>query len=107
MRVIAAARNRDLLVQLPTRKANGHALEIVRADVATAEGREAMVRAATEKFGGLDVLVNNAGIGATGHFAESSPDAAAVDHGDQLLRHRRDDAGVPAVARARARRRRW
>jgi len=33
-----------------------------------------MVRAAKEKFGGLDVLINNAGIGATGHFADSSPD---------------------------------
>jgi short-subunit dehydrogenase len=33
-----------------------------------------MVEAAVRCFGGLDVLVNNAGIGATGHFAEVSPD---------------------------------
>jgi short-subunit dehydrogenase len=76
MRVIAAARNRDLLVQLQDEvKGGGKALEIVQADVATAEGRDAMVRAARERLNGLDVLVNNAGIGATGHFAESSPDA--------------------------------
>ena len=76
MRVIAAARNWDMLVQLQEEvKANGQVLEIVQADVATPEGREAMVRAATDRFGGLDVLINNAGIGATGHFAESSPDA--------------------------------
>jgi short-subunit dehydrogenase len=75
MRVIAAARNIELLQQLVDDvKANGQTLEIVQADVATPEGREAMVRAAQEKFGGLDVLINNAGIGATGHFAESSPD---------------------------------
>src|SRR5215471_2785926 len=32
-----------------------------------------MVEAAGLAFGGLDVLVNNAGIGGTGHFAEVSP----------------------------------
>jgi short-subunit dehydrogenase len=75
MRVIAAARNFELLEQLREEiRANGQTLEIVPADVATAEGRDAMVRFAQEKFGGLDVLINNAGIGATGHFAESSPD---------------------------------
>jgi len=63
MRVIAAARNRDLLVQLQAEvKQNGQTLDIVQADVATPEGRDAMVRAARERFNGLDVLVNNAGI---------------------------------------------
>jgi short-subunit dehydrogenase len=33
-----------------------------------------MVEAARQHFGGLDVLVNNAGIGATGHFVEVSPE---------------------------------
>jgi short-subunit dehydrogenase len=75
MRVIATARNFELLRQLKDDvQANGQTLEIVQADVATAEGRHTMVRFAQEKFGGLDVLINNAGIGATGHFAESSPD---------------------------------
>jgi short-subunit dehydrogenase len=31
-----------------------------------------MAQAMTRRFGGLDVLVNNAGIGATGHFAEAT-----------------------------------
>jgi short-subunit dehydrogenase len=75
MRVLASARKLDLLNQLADEAhRNGHTLEIVQADVATPEGREAMVRAAKQKFGGLDVLVNNAGIGATGHFADSSPE---------------------------------
>ena len=75
MRVIAAARSVDLLQQLVEEvKGQGQTIEIVQVDVATPEGREAMVQAAMDKFGGLDVLINNAGIGATGHFAESSPD---------------------------------
>ena len=75
MRVMAAARNWDLLVQLKEEvRANGQTLDIVQADVATPGGREAMVQAVRNTFGGLDVLINNAGIGATGHFAESSPD---------------------------------
>ncbi|HKA07138.1 MAG TPA: SDR family oxidoreductase [Gemmataceae bacterium] len=75
MKVLASARNQELLEELAAEARNaGHSLEVVKADVATAEGRDAMVRAAKEKFGGLDVLVNNAGIGATGHFADSSPE---------------------------------
>jgi len=73
MKVLAAARNQELLNQLAA-EAGGAAIEVVASDVATSEGRDAMVRAAKEKLGGLDVLVNNAGIGATGHFADSSPD---------------------------------
>src|SRR5207237_2412010 len=33
-----------------------------------------MVEAAQRCFGGLDVLINNAGIGATGHFVEAVPE---------------------------------
>jgi short-subunit dehydrogenase len=75
MKVLAAARNQDLLNQLAEEtKQAGNPAHVVQADVGTVEGREAMVRAAKDKLGGLDVLINNAGIGATGHFADSSPD---------------------------------
>jgi short-subunit dehydrogenase len=75
MRVLASARSVDLLNQLAAAvKAAGQTLEVVQADVATDAGRAAMFEAARSKFGGLDVLINNAGIGATGHFADSSPD---------------------------------
>ncbi|OWK46302.1 short-chain dehydrogenase/reductase SDR [Fimbriiglobus ruber] len=36
--------------------------------------RQKMVDAARARFGGLDVLVNNAGIGATGHFMDTKPE---------------------------------
>jgi short-subunit dehydrogenase len=44
------------------------------ADVTSSPDRQAMVDAAERLFGGLDVLVNNAGIGASGHFAEADPE---------------------------------
>ncbi|MCE2391230.1 MAG: SDR family oxidoreductase [Proteobacteria bacterium] len=42
-------------------EAGGHA-SFARADVSTSEGAELAVRATVERHGGLDVLVNNAGI---------------------------------------------
>lgn len=74
MRVLAAARSQPLLDQLAAEaRAAGGTLETVVADVTKPEDRAAMVDAATRHFGGLDVLVNNAGIGATGHFMDSDP----------------------------------
>src|SRR5205807_4044760 len=52
----------------------GHTLETVLADVTSPADRRRMVEAAVQYFGGLDVLVNNAGIGAAGHFADVGPD---------------------------------
>jgi short-subunit dehydrogenase len=74
-KVLAAARSAPLLEELSreSRPAGG-ALETVQADVTSADDRRRMVEAALRHFGGLDVLVNNAGIGATGHFAEASPE---------------------------------
>ena len=75
MKVLAAARSAALLAELAREvKGNGGALETVEADVTSADDRRRMVEAATQHFGGLDVLVNNAGIGATGHFADVGPE---------------------------------
>ena len=73
--VLASARSPELLDQLAT-EAGGVSsfVRTVAADVTSPEGRAAMVEAATKHFGGMDVLVNNAGIGATGHFMDSEPD---------------------------------
>jgi short-subunit dehydrogenase len=75
MRVLAAARSQALLdeVAAEVRKANGP-IETVVADVTKPEDRQAMVDAAVRHFGGLDILINNAGIGATGHFMDSDPE---------------------------------
>jgi NAD(P)-dependent dehydrogenase (short-subunit alcohol dehydrogenase family) len=51
-------------------RAAGARLETVRADVTDPQDRQQMVEAARSRFGGLDILINNAGIGATGHFAD-------------------------------------
>jgi short-subunit dehydrogenase len=70
-KVLAAARNLELLHELQGESKNQNLhIDIVAADVAIADDRKKMVEAAQTSFGGLDVLVNNAGIGATGHFAD-------------------------------------
>jgi short-subunit dehydrogenase len=74
-RVLAAARSSDLLQELAAEaRTAGHPLDTVVADVTSHADRQRMVDATRLCLGGLDVLVNNAGIGATGHFAEVSPD---------------------------------
>jgi short-subunit dehydrogenase len=74
-KVLAAARSTHLLQELAdTIHAKGAVLETVAADVTSPEDRQGMVEAALSRFGGLDILINNAGIGATGHFAEVSPE---------------------------------
>jgi short-subunit dehydrogenase len=74
-RVLAAARSLELLEDLSVSvRGRGDQLEIVQADVTDSMDRGRMLEAAVACFGGLDVLVNNAGIGATGHFADVSPE---------------------------------
>jgi short-subunit dehydrogenase len=73
--VLAAARSDSLLAELAQQvRAAGGRVETVRADVTCAIDRQRMAQAAQQHFGGLDVLVNNAGVGATGHFAEVGPE---------------------------------
>src|SRR4051812_33297944 len=70
-RMVAAARSAELLAELATEvRTVGGTVETVVADVTDPAGRQAMLDSAVQKFGGLDVLVNNAGIGATGHFID-------------------------------------
>jgi short-subunit dehydrogenase len=73
--VLAAARSETMLADLATTvRATGGRVETVKADITCPLDRQRMVEAAQQHFGGLDVLINNAGIGATGHFAECSAD---------------------------------
>jgi short-subunit dehydrogenase len=74
-KVLAVARSQPLLDELAAevRKAGG-TIETVAADITKPDDRAAMVGAATRHFGGMDVLINNAGIGATGHFMDTEPE---------------------------------
>ena len=49
-------------------------LRLSRVDVAKAAEIEALVAATVAAFGGLDVLVNNAGVGAFGYVTEITPE---------------------------------
>jgi short-subunit dehydrogenase len=72
-RVLVCARKIELLQEVAEQiRAKGGVIEIVQADITSADDRKKLVEAAQNTLGGLDILVNNAGIGATGHFADCS-----------------------------------
>jgi short-subunit dehydrogenase len=48
-------------------------VEIVVGNVTSPTAHQAAIDAATAAFGGLDILINNAGIGAIGRFASADP----------------------------------
>jgi short-subunit dehydrogenase len=72
-RVALVARSAERLdeVALAIHSAGGEAVAIP-ADVTSDADRRRLLQTIVETFGGLDVLVNNAGVGSFGHFAESS-----------------------------------
>jgi len=70
--VLATARNDQLLRELAAEGKNTTGrLETLVANVISAQGRQGMIAVMQQHFGGIDVLINNAGIGASGHFAEA------------------------------------
>jgi short-subunit dehydrogenase len=73
MRVAVAARSTGPLQELAQRLTSG-GYEVVAepADVTLAADRERLFQAVVQRFGGLDVLVNNAGLGTQGLFSEST-----------------------------------
>ena len=74
-KVLAVARKRPDLDALAAEvAAEGGTLEVLAGDVTRGDDHRAMAAAMTERYGGADVLINNAGIGATGHFMDSDPD---------------------------------
>jgi NAD(P)-dependent dehydrogenase (short-subunit alcohol dehydrogenase family) len=69
--VVATGRNPDAVAQ-----AVGEAddLLVVQLDVTSAQDAEAAVKAAADRFGGIDVLVNNAASFYAGYFEELTPE---------------------------------
>ncbi len=71
-RLVATARNPGRLDDLE--KQYGDRIKIVALDVTDAAAAKAAVQMAVDTFGGLDVLVNNAGFGHMSPFEQASED---------------------------------
>ena len=72
-RVIVTARSADKLEALAERlSADGAEVAVVAADLTSDADRRRLIAAAAERFDGLDVLINNAGVGSAGHFADGT-----------------------------------
>lgn len=72
-RLVLAARSTGPLEQVAHEAEQlGAQVAAVAADVTRAEDRQRMLDTAVQRFGGLDILINNAGVGATGHFSDAS-----------------------------------
>lgn len=76
-RVVLGARGTEALSELAGElRADGAGAVAVRCDVADRQDVDRLVQAAVDHFGGLDVLVNNAGtIEPIAHLADSDPEA--------------------------------
>jgi short-subunit dehydrogenase len=70
-RVIALARREDRLRQLAVEIDRPEQFGFVVGDVTSADDRQRAIDACRERFGGLDALLNNAGSGAIGPFAQA------------------------------------
>ena len=74
-KLVINARRIERLETLSTEiTATGASCVIVDGDVTDRSVRARVLAAAQENFGGLDILINNAGIGAMGRFDEASED---------------------------------
>jgi len=72
-RVAVAARSADKLEELVLSPVGRNSDMIaIPADVTVDADRRRMLDTVVERFGGLDVLINNAGVGSWGHFADST-----------------------------------
>ncbi|MCS7304566.1 MAG: SDR family NAD(P)-dependent oxidoreductase [Thermoguttaceae bacterium] len=73
-KVVATARRQDRLQELAQQvQANGGTIEILAGDITDPMFQLRVIQKAQEKFGGLDLLVNNAGVGCIGLFEQSTP----------------------------------
>jgi short-subunit dehydrogenase len=75
VRLVLASRNAKALNELAERLRNaGGDVATIPTDIAEPAERGRLVEGAVAALGGLDLLVNNAGIGSWGHFSTSTPE---------------------------------
>src|SRR5262245_22521061 len=70
-KVVAMARRADRLKELESAASKADNLLCLAGDVTRREDRAAALKLVQQEFGGLDALVNNAGIGALGRFDQA------------------------------------
>lgn len=80
MQVVLTARQDDELQKAAAALGGGANVHVVSADVRRAADAERIVAAAVARFGGLDVLVNNAGIGRFSNVSD-----LAIDEWQQVI----------------------
>lgn len=74
-KLIVTARRAERLEDLLTEMRSLKAVAVpITGDIVDASTRQALVATASREFGGLDAVVNNAGIGALGPFADADED---------------------------------
>lgn len=73
--LVLVARSQEALQQLES-ELSGQGADVlaVVADVSSEADRARALELATQRFGGVDILINNAGIGSWGHFSNSTED---------------------------------
>lgn len=72
-RVLAVSRRRDRLEELASTSGATASVEILPGDICDVTFRRSAIHHASQCFGGIDFLVNAAGISAVARFADSTP----------------------------------
>jgi len=99
-RVVATGRDRDAIAR--ALGPDGDQLLTVMLDVTNGAQAKAAVNAAVARFGGIDVLVNNAGYGHLGVFEESTPEDAETQFATNVFgAFKVTWAALPAMRAAR------